>query len=91
LPSRRCPLRRISPIISAGGAENVIHELPDWPRFHWDPGTLSELLASVRHWQGRLIGHMEALGFDLRREAVLRTLTGDVVKSSEIEGEKLVG
>jgi len=43
-----------------------IHELQDWPRFHWDPGELAELLASVRHRQGRLIGHMEALGFNLR-------------------------
>src|SRR4051812_12751372 len=66
-----------------------IHELQDWPRFHWDPGELAEPLASVRHRQGRLIGHMEALGFDLRQEAVLQTLTGDVVKSSEIEGETL--
>src|SRR4051812_25876859 len=66
-----------------------IHELQDWPRFHWDQGELAEPLASVRHRQGRLIGHMEALGFNLRQEAVLQTLTGDVVKSSEIEGETL--
>jgi Fic family protein len=32
---------------------------------------------------------MEALGFNLRQEAVLQTLTADVLKSSEIEGEKL--
>jgi Fic family protein len=66
-----------------------IHELQDWPRFHWNDGELSAALASVRHRQGRLIGHMEALGFDLRQEAVLQTLTGDVLKSSEIEGERL--
>jgi Fic family protein len=66
-----------------------IHELQDWPRFHWNDGKLSTALASVRHRQGRLIGHMEALGFDLRQEAVLQTLTGDVLKSSEIEGERL--
>lgn len=46
-------------------------------------------LADVRHRQGRLIGHMEALGFPLKQEAVLRTLTDDVVKTSEIEGERL--
>src|ERR1700733_11032756 len=66
-----------------------IHELQDWPRLHWNDGELSAALASVRHRQGRLIGHMEALGFDLRQEAVLQTLTEDVLKSSEIEGEKL--
>jgi Fic family protein len=50
---------------------------------------LAEPLAAVRLRQGRLIGHMEALGFPLRTEAVLQTLTSDVIKSSEIEGERL--
>src|SRR5260221_9538353 len=66
-----------------------IHQLLDWPRFHWNRDELSQKLASVRHQQGRLIGRMEALGFDSRQEAVLKTLTEDVLKSSEIEGEKL--
>lgn len=66
-----------------------IYELPDWPRFDWNRERLAEPLAAVRHRQGRLIGHMEALGFNLRQEAVLQTLTADVLKSSEIEGEKL--
>src|SRR5438445_12524400 len=66
-----------------------IHELQDWPRFRWDTDRLAEPLASVRHRQGRLIGRMESLGFKLQQEAVLRTLTEDVLKSSEIEGEKL--
>ena len=66
-----------------------IHELKAWPRFHWNRERLAEPLAAVRHQQGRLIGHMEALGFSLRQEAVLQTLTEDVLKSSEIEGEKL--
>lgn len=66
-----------------------IHELDDWPRFSWAREQLAETLAAVRHRQGKLIGHMEALGFNLRQEAVLQTLTADVLKSSEIEGEKL--
>src|SRR5256885_12111088 len=66
-----------------------IHELQDWPRFDWNRERLAEPVATVRHRQGRLIGHMEALGFKLRQEAVLQTLTADVLKSSEIEGEKL--
>lgn len=66
-----------------------IHERDDWPNFRWDRERLTALLASVRHRQGRLIGRMEALGFELRAEAVLQTLTEDVVKSSEIEGEVL--
>lgn len=66
-----------------------IHELMPWPRFNWDASRLAEPLASVRHRQGRLIGHMQALGFQLQQEAVLKTLTEDVLKSSEIEGERL--
>ena len=66
-----------------------IHELAEWPDFHWNKERLAELLAAVRHRQGLLIGHMGALGFNLRQEAVLQTLTADVIKSSEIEGEKL--
>src|SRR6266478_4667518 len=66
-----------------------IHELPDWPRLEWDRERLAEPLADIRHRQGRLTGHMEALGFNLQQEAVLQTLSADVLKSSEIEGEKL--
>jgi Fic family protein len=65
------------------------HELADWPHFRWNNEALANPLAEVRHRQGLLIGHMGALGFDLRQEAVLQTLTNDVLKSSEIEGEKL--
>jgi Fic family protein len=65
------------------------HELPDWPKFRWNDGELAKLLASVRHRQGRLVGHMEALGYQLRADANLRTLTEEILKSSEIEGEVL--
>jgi len=66
-----------------------VHEGKDWPKLRWDSGKLAGLLADVRHRQGRLLGQMQALGFKLREEAVLRTLTDDVVKSSAIEGETL--
>lgn len=66
-----------------------IHERKDWPEFKWDQAKLADLLADVRYLQGRLLGRMEALGFPLREEATLHTLTQDVVKTSEIEGEKL--
>src|SRR5271170_5986265 len=66
-----------------------IHEHRDWPQLTWNRERLAEPLAAIRHRQGRLIGHMEALGFNLRQEAVLQTLTADVLKSSEIEGEQL--
>lgn len=64
-------------------------ENPDWPAFTWNERSLARLIAAVSREQGRLLGKMEALGFEPRSEAHLRTLTEDVVKSSEIEGEKL--
>jgi Fic family protein len=66
-----------------------IHELNNWPHFRWSWDILAESLSAVRHRQGRLIGRMEALGFQLRAEAVLQTLTEDVLTSSAIEGEVL--
>lgn len=66
-----------------------IHELDTWPNFSWDHEKLANLLIQLRHQQGRLIGGMESIGFHLREETVLQTLTQDVVKSSEIEGEIL--
>ncbi|MCF8038641.1 MAG: Fic family protein [Desulfohalobiaceae bacterium] len=66
-----------------------IHEHQDWPNFTWDARALTSKLADVRHRQGRLLGRMESLGFKLKREACLSTLTNDVVKTSAIEGVKL--
>jgi Fic family protein len=66
-----------------------IHQLPEWPDLKWDAGKLSPLLADVRHRQGRLLGRMEALGFSLKAEATLTTLTSEIIKSSAIEGEHL--
>lgn len=66
-----------------------IHELPNWPQFSWNTEKLAGPLADLRHRQGKLLGRMEALGFTMREEAVLETLTLDVLKSSEIEGEML--
>jgi len=66
-----------------------IHEHKNWPNFTWDAEALASKLADIRHRQGRLLGRMESLGFELKREASLSTLTNDVVKSSAIEGENL--
>jgi len=66
-----------------------IWEHTAWPAFTWDERHLARQLAAVARAQGRLLGKMEGLGFDLRKEAHLQTLTKDVLKSSEIEGEAL--
>ena len=68
---------------------SYIHELENWPSFHWSHEKLASRLAAVRHRQGRLVGKMEGLGFQLRAEAVLQSLTEETIKSSEIEGEIL--
>ncbi len=66
-----------------------IWELPDWPRFRWDANALSRPLAAAHLKQGRLLGRMERLGFDLRREAELQAVTEEALKNAEIEGEIL--
>ena len=68
---------------------HYIYQLEKWPKFSWDQPTVYTLLTDVRHRQGRLLGKMEGLGFSLQEEATLQTLTQDVLKSSEIEGEIL--
>lgn len=66
-----------------------IYECSEWPNFQWDSALLAMPLAQVRHNQGRHLGKMETLGFDLRAEANVAALTEEVVKSSAIEGERL--
>ncbi|MBC7846475.1 MAG: Fic family protein [Flavobacterium sp.] len=66
-----------------------IHQKKDWPKFTWDANVITPLLGEVRHRQGKILGMMQGLGFRLQEETVLKTLTLDVLKSSEIEGEQL--
>lgn len=66
-----------------------IHQKDNWPNFSWNNDEFVNLLSEARNLQGRLIGKMESLGFELRDEALLETLTLDVLKSAEIEGELL--
>jgi Fic family protein len=66
-----------------------VYQRRDWPNFNWDLDAISASLGKVRHLQGRLIGKMEAFGFDVKANAVLNTLTLEVIKSNEIEGEIL--
>jgi Fic family protein len=87
-------MRRIRPIISAQNAEidsfvTYVWERKAWPDLTCDVAALTPLLVRVAREQGKLRGRMESLGFDLRGEAYLHSLTEDVVKSSEIEGEAL--
>lgn len=66
-----------------------IYQYDQWPEFTWDDKVINVILGKVRHLQGKIMGQMGALGFTIKEEAILSTLTLDVLKSSEIEGEML--
>lgn len=66
-----------------------IYQYDNWPNFTWDEQIIQVILGKVRHIQGKILGQMNALGFSIKEEAMLSTLTLDVLKSSEIEGKNL--
>ena len=66
-----------------------IYQHENWTNFTWDYSKIAVVLGEVRNLQGKLLGTMNALGFSLKSEAMLEILTLDIMKSSEIEGEKL--
>jgi Fic family protein len=68
---------------------SYIYQLKNWPNFTWDQEKITSELTLVRHLQGRLLGRMEGMGFNFQAETNLNTLTLDILKSSEIEGEIL--
>lgn len=69
--------------------KTFIYQKQNWPHFTWKNDEIINLLSEARNLQGRLLGKLEHLGFDLKNEANLDTLTLDVLKTSEIEGEFL--
>ncbi|WP_369679178.1 Fic family protein [Siphonobacter sp. BAB-5385] len=75
--------------ILCGESVMYIYNNKDWPHFHWHSEQLIHTLATVRHKQGHLLGKMAGLGFTLQTEAMLETMTLEVIKTSEIEGEIL--
>jgi len=85
----RMSVRRIMITAGRAGIVSWIHERGEWPEFIWDDAVLARPLAEVRYRQGRHLGKMEALAFDLRTEANVLALTDEVVSSSAIEGEHL--
>ena len=66
-----------------------IYQNKNWTDFTWDDKAINAVFGEVKLLQGKLIGHMNALGFNAKEEVSLSALTMDVVKSSEIEGELL--
>ena len=66
-----------------------IWQLSDWPHFSYDAAALAVPLAQVHRSQGELMGRMAELGMAQREQATLQALTQEVIKTSEIEGERL--
>jgi Fic family protein len=66
-----------------------IYQNTDWTNFHWQDNAINAVFGEVRNLQGKIIGQMDAVGFSVKEETTLSTLTLDVIKSSEIEGEQL--
>ncbi|BDB22704.1 Fic family protein [Cupriavidus sp. P-10] len=64
-------------------------QAPDWPALRYDLTALAQPLSEVTRAQGMLLGRLSDVGMALRDEASLAALTEDVVKTSEIEGERL--
>jgi len=68
---------------------DYIYDHKDWPHFSWQQDSIMLKLGEVRHRQGKIIGHMDALGFNLQEEAMLSILTLDILNTNKIEGELL--
>ncbi len=66
-----------------------IYQNSNWPHFTWDKTKILDLLAKVKWSQGLLLGKMQHLGFALKDNALLQSLTEEILKSNEIEGNRL--
>ncbi len=66
-----------------------IYQYKNWPNFTWNEKEVQVILGKVRHLQGKIFGQVSSLGFSIKEDTLLTTLTLDVLKSSEIEGELL--
>ncbi len=72
-----------------GGDYAYIWQTDDWPAWRFDLAALAQPLADVSRAQGLLMGRLSDVGMALRDQASLSVLTEDVIKTSEIEGERL--
>ena len=66
-----------------------LHERENWWKFTYDSHKVMTELGKVRAKQGLMLGRMSSLGFDFQEDALLTTLSQELVSSSEIEGELL--
>lgn len=60
-----------------------------WPKFRWDATKIAANLSATSYAQGKLLGRLAGIGFDLQSRTGLETLASDIVFSAAIEGETL--
>ena len=66
-----------------------IHQLNEWPVFRWDAVEVGGVLADAVFELGKFTGRLNAIGFDLQKEAVCDALSSEILNSAAIEGELL--
>ena len=66
-----------------------IHQLPTWPDFQWNSGKMEDILAESAFRLGRFLGRLSDIGFELRNEAAMESLSSEILDSAQIEGETL--
>lgn len=69
--------------------DTYIWQKANWHHFRWDAAELLPLISKARAVQSKLSVKVSNLGFDLTNQANAVLLTEEVIKTSEIEGEKL--
>ncbi len=52
-----------------------IYQYESWPNFTWNEKEVQNLLGKLRHLQGEIYGQISTLGFTVKEEAILSTLT----------------
>jgi len=71
------------------GEKTYIWQSDAWPNWRYDLSAIANQLTTVSHAQGLLMGRLADVGMAVRDQAGIATLTDEVVKTSEIEGEVL--
>lgn len=66
-----------------------LHQKNNWQNFRYDNDLIISILGEIRLRQGILLGKSGRLGFNVKNEKYLETLSLEIIKSSEIEGENL--
>ena len=66
-----------------------IYQYRDWPNLKWKSAELINDVSEVRLYQGKILGKLMNLGFEMKDEATIEALSLEIVKSNAIEGERL--